>query len=318
MRISGVLLACVAIGAALPAPAVAGGGGAVAPDRAGSQAGGGSYGGHVPGGAKPGEAQKPGEARPDRPARSQRRPARRRGTLLTSFTVRRKHFYLHGRPARIRFTLSGRRAVHVRLHVLSAADRSRVATLDLGERYAGEHSVAFTGLEAGVLPEGRYQLHMAGRGLRRAPTASSTAELELSHHAFPVAGSYDWGGDGSRFGAKRDGHRHQGQDLAAAEGTPVVAPRGAVVEAVQYQARGAGHYVVLDGDDEDYDYVFMHLRSGSIPVKEGDRVRTGQVIAEVGNTGGSSGPHLHFEIRVGGWFTGGEPIDPLPLLQAWA
>jgi murein DD-endopeptidase MepM/ murein hydrolase activator NlpD len=315
------VLVCVAVLAALPAPAAAGGGGAVAPDGGGSQAGGGTFGAPVPGGRKPGDAKPggvaPGEANRDRPARRTRRSARRSGTLLTSFAVRRKHLYLHGRPARIRFTLSGRRSVHVRLHVLSAADRKRLVTLDLGERSTGEHSAAFTGLEAGVLPEGRYLLHMAGRGLRRAPTASTTAELEFSHHAFPIKGTYDWGGEGSRFGAKRHGHLHQGQDLAAAEGTPVVAPRGGVVEAVQYQAHGAGHYVVLDGDDEDHDYVFMHLRSGSIPVEQGDRVRTGQRIGEVGNTGSSSGPHLHFEIWVGGWYAGGEPIDPLPLLQRW-
>jgi murein DD-endopeptidase MepM/ murein hydrolase activator NlpD len=303
---SRIPLVCAAAlaAAALPAPALAGGGGGVAaPDEAPSTAGGGRYGAPVPGRAAP---RKP----PARP--------RRRGTLLTSFRLRRTHLYLHGRPARVLFTLAGRRTVNVRLHVLSAAYRAPVATLDLGERSAGDHSVAFTGLEAGVLPEGRYLLHMAGRGLRRAPTASSTAELDFSHHAFPIAGSYDWGGEGARFGAPREGHRHQGQDLAAAEGTPVVAPRGGLVEAVQYQAHGAGHYVVLDGDDEDHDYVFMHLRGGSIPVKQGDRVRTGQAIGEVGNTGSSSGAHLHFEIWVGGWFAGGEPIDPLPLLQSWA
>ena len=300
-----------------PAPAAAGGGGAAAPDEAPSRAGGGSYGDHVPGEAKPGDpTRRPAGRHPA--GKRTRRSAPRGGTLLTSFTLRRKHLYLHGRPAPIRFTLSGRRAVQVRLHVLSATDRSRVATLDLGERSAGEHSARFTGLQAGVLPEGSYLLHMAGSGLRRAATASSTAELEFSHHAFPVAGPFDWGGEGSRFGADRDDHKHQGQDLAAAEGTPVVAPRGGLVEAVQYQARGAGHYVVLDGDDEDYDYVFMHLKAGSIPVKQGDHVRTGQAVGEVGNTGRSSGAHLHFEIWAGGWFDGGEPIDPLPLLQSWA
>jgi murein DD-endopeptidase MepM/ murein hydrolase activator NlpD len=96
-----------------------------------------------------------------------------------------------------------------------------------------------------------------------------------------------------------------------------VAPRAGLVEAVQYQAEGAGHYVVIDGDDEDYDYVFMHLRTGSITVVEGDHVRTGQRIGEVGTTGRSSGAHLHFEIWVGGWYMGGAPIDALPLLQSW-
>jgi murein DD-endopeptidase MepM/ murein hydrolase activator NlpD len=310
VRTSPSLLVCAAALAAavFPAPAVAGGGGGVAaPDEPPSRAGGGTYGAHVP-----------GDRKADRPGRSRRRAARRRGALLTSFRLRRRHLFLHGRPARLLFTLEGRRPVRVRLRVLSATDRSRVATLDLGERSAGDHSVPFTGLEAGILPEGRYVLHLVGRGLRRAPTASSTADLQFSHHAFPVAGSFDWGGEDARFGARREGHRHQGQDLAAAEGTPVVAPRGGVVEAVQYQARGAGHYVVVDGDDEDHDYVFMHLRTGSIPVEEGDRVRTGQAIGEVGSTGSSTGPHLHFEIWVGGWFAGGEPIDPLPLLESWA
>ena len=216
------------------------------------------------------------------------------------------------------FTLAGRRSVPVRLHVLRAADRKRVATLDLGDQGSGAHSFAFRGSEAGVLPEGRYLIHIAGRGLRRAASASSTAELSFRHHAFPLVGAFDWGGDDARFSAPRQGHRHQGHDLAAAEGTPVVAPRAGVIEAVGYQARGAGHYVVLDGEGEDYDYVFMHLRDGSIPVTQGQRVSTGQRVGEVGNTGRSFGAHLHFEIWLGGWFAGGEPIDPLPLLRRWA
>ena len=146
---------------------------------------------------------------------------------------------------------------------------------------------------------------------RAEPTSS-----DLGPHRFPVAGPFDWGGPDARFGAKRKGHRHQGQDLAAAAGTPVVAPYRGSVAAVEYQARGAGHYVVIHSDD--YDYVFMHLRAGSTVVAEGQRVRTGQRIGDVGSTGESSGPHLHFEVWVGGWYAGGDPIDPLPLLQAWA
>lgn len=96
----------------------------------------------------------------------------------------------------------------------------------------------------------------------------------------------------------------------------MVAPYRGVVTVVSYQAGGAGRYVVIDG--EDYDYVFMHLRTGSILVSEGQRVRTGEQIAAVGSTGGSSGPHLHFELWVGAWYDGGQAIDPLPLLQQWA
>ena len=136
-------------------------------------------------------------------------------------------------------------------------------------------------------------------------------------HAFPLAGAFDWGGRDARFGAKRKGHRHQGQDLPAASGTPVVAPHAGIVEAIEYQARGAGNYVVIDSDDEDYDFVFMHLRTGSIGVVVGEHVRAGQRIGAVGSTGESSGPHLHFEVWVGGWYVGGHPIDPLPLLKAW-
>jgi murein DD-endopeptidase MepM/ murein hydrolase activator NlpD len=139
---------------------------------------------------------------------------------------------------------------------------------------------------------------------------------DLVPHRFPVAGPFDWGGPEALFGAKRRGHRHQGQDLPAVAGTPVVAPYRGVVMAVQYQARGAGHYVVVHS--EDYDYVFMHLRTGSTLVDEGQRVRTGQQVGEVGSTGESSGPHLHFEIWLGAWYSGGHPIDPLSLLQQWS
>jgi murein DD-endopeptidase MepM/ murein hydrolase activator NlpD len=87
---------------------------------------------------------------------------------------------------------------------------------------------------------------------------------------------------------------------------------------VEYQAKGAGHYVVVGGSDG-RDYVFMHLRTGTTLVREGQVVRTGQRLAEVGSTGGSSGPHLHFEIWEGGggWYDGGHPVDPLPYLKSW-
>jgi murein DD-endopeptidase MepM/ murein hydrolase activator NlpD len=135
---------------------------------------------------------------------------------------------------------------------------------------------------------------------------------------FPVQGPYTFGADGSRFGAQRNGHVHQGQDVAAADGTPVVSPRAGVVHWRAYQAVGAGYYLVIRADDG-RDLVFMHLKEGSLTVAKGDRVAAGQRIAAVGNSGASEGPHLHFEIWPSGWWEDGSaPIDPLPQLQAWA
>jgi len=152
---------------------------------------------------------------------------------------------------------------------------------------------------------------------RRHARRAGRSAKSSGDHVFPLAGSFDWGGRDARFGAKRKGHRHQGQDLPAALGTPVVAPHAGVVEAVDYQPKLAGNYVVIDSDREAYDYVFMHLRGGSTEVVVGEHVRAGQRIGAVGSTGHSTGPHLHFEAWVGGWYVGGHPIDPLPLLKAW-
>jgi len=111
---------------------------------------------------------------------------------------------------------------------------------------------------------------------------------------------------------------HQGHDISAARDTPVVAPFAGVIDWVRFQRSGAGHYVVLDADD-DRDYVFMHLRRGSIAVVAGQRVAAGDQIGQVGNSGASFGAHLHFEVWTGGWFEkGGEPVEPLPLLLDWA
>ena len=54
-------------------------------------------------------------------------------------------------------------------------------------------------------------------------------------------------------------------------------------------------------------------------MRVGDTVTVGQLVGKVGSTGNSTGAHLHFEIWVGGgWYTGGHPTDPLPLLKSWA
>jgi murein DD-endopeptidase MepM/ murein hydrolase activator NlpD len=136
-------------------------------------------------------------------------------------------------------------------------------------------------------------------------------------HVFPVRGPSSFGGPDARFGAARTGHIHQGQDVVAAEGTPLVAVRRGLITWRGYQAGGAGYYLVLDAAGELFDYVYMHLERGSVRVHQGQRVRTGQRIGRVGSTGDSTGPHLHFEVWRGHWFGGGHPIDPLPFLKRW-
>ena len=117
------------------------------------------------------------------------------------------------------------------------------------------------------------------------PVPTPGPDSDETGHRFPVGGAFDLGGEGSRFGAARGGHTHQGQDIAAAEGTPVLAPWAGVVEHVRYQRRGAGWYIVLDGDGEDRDYVFMHLRRGSILVTAGPARERGRAARAGGQHG---------------------------------
>jgi murein DD-endopeptidase MepM/ murein hydrolase activator NlpD len=96
----------------------------------------------------------------------------------------------------------------------------------------------------------------------------------------------------SPFG-KRWGRPHEGIDLAAKRGTVIhAAEEGSVIHSGRLGDYGK---VVIVRHDGDYRSVYAHARRTH--VRRGDRVRKGQKIAEVGTTGKSTGPHLHFEIR---------------------
>lgn len=135
---------------------------------------------------------------------------------------------------------------------------------------------------------------------------------------FPVAGPHSLGGDDARFGAGRKGHEHQGQDVIAAEGVPVVAPLAGTIVARDYQASGAGFYLTLDAADG-RSFFFAHCQKDTFAVTAGQAVAAGQQLCRVGRTGDASGPHLHFEIWIGGWRRDkvSAPVDPLAQLQAW-
>ncbi len=111
----------------------------------------------------------------------------------------------------------------------------------------------------------------------------------------------------SGFGA-RWGTSHLGIDIANAIGTPIYAASdGTVIEAGP--ASGFGLWVRVQLDDGTIQ-VYGHMNSFS--VKEGQKVKCGQQIAEIGNRGQSTGPHLHFEV----WLNGTRKIDPRPWLAA--
>lgn len=276
------------------------------------------------GGAKlpaPGGGTRVGQAAPEAPRPAARPP------VLRAFSV-------SGSRVRFRIDSSARR-IRVRLTLRRPRSRRAVAGFRLGARATRRTQTAritTTGLAAGRYVLGISARDRRGRPLRRGRGVHLTRVLRVKRkrplpqaptqpgdtsHRFPLIGPFSYGGPGSRFGAGRPGHTHQGQDLSAPQGTPIVAVRSGTVRTVAYQAGGAGNYIVLHGDGEDRDYVFMHLTTGSTRVTVGQHVRIGQRLGDVGSTGAASGPHLHFEVWVGGWYTGGAPIDPLPLLKSW-
>ena len=87
---------------------------------------------------------------------------------------------------------------------------------------------------------------------------------------------------------------HKGVDFKASIGTPVYAPADGVVTFAGYQ-RAAGYYMIIRHQG-DYSTVYMHL--SKMEARRGQKVTVGQVIAKTGNTGRTSGPHLHYEIRI--------------------
>jgi len=223
------------------------------------------------------------------------------------------------RPARV--DLLARQPMTVAVALVRLVDGAIVQGWPLALVPGAVQSVTWDGTIAGVSqPVGRYEFRVFSQpgGAQAAQTSAPIAvgSFDLVDHKFPVRGKHAFGTGAAAFGAGRDGHSHQGQDVFANCGTPLVAARGGIVKLNQNEAR-AGNYLVIDGAGTDVDYVYMHLAAPS-PLKKGAIVMTGQSIGEVGDTGDAVGCHLHFEMWAApGWYTGGQPFDPLPALKAW-
>jgi lipoprotein NlpD len=135
---------------------------------------------------------------------------------------------------------------------------------------------------APVATAARHEPEQAGETEEGEPKVSLDPHLQ-----WPVKGVLT-----SRFGL-RDGAIHDGIDVAAPRGTPIVAADDAEVLWVGVQ-RGYGNLVILKHFDG---LVTLYAHNDVQVVKAGDRVRRGQEIARVGETGRATGPHVHFEVR---------------------
>jgi hypothetical protein len=251
-----------------------------------------------------------------------------RGDDLEARVATRKAFVDASNPATLDVFVGGTATAELVIDLVRPADGGVIAQWAMPAVAGGTvQSVDWDGTAGGAdQPEGRYVFRVSATTttIRAAQAAGAApggpaapihaSSFMLLRSRFPILGAHRYGTGAARFGAGRAGHTHQGQDVFADCGTPLVAAHSGTVKYAGYQG-AAGNYVVIatgDGPDE----VYMHLRDAAL-VTEDDAVATGQPIGFVGDTGDAVGCHLHFEMWPDGWQSGGAPEDPLPSLQAW-
>ncbi len=147
-----------------------------------------------------------------------------------------------------------------------------------------------------------------------APATPSPAILARFPGAvFPVVGSYTYTDTFGAYRADMPNKRHEGDDIFASYGTPVVAVQDGVITGLSTTPIG-GNNIHLTTSRGDYFY-YAHLSRFATGLVQGQRVVAGQTIGYVGNTGDAktTSPHLHFEIHP----DGGPAVDPTPYLDAW-
>ena len=248
-------------------------------------------------------------------------------TLVAAETSPRKSFYFGYRYPKLTYTIGSSQPENdLQIDVLNTAGEV-VKTFyreNVAPNVASKVRWDGTTNEGRPARNGRYSFRISPQAATstvpaaRKATASTTLSLGFAFYgfAFPILGAHEYGMSAGRFGAARSGHTHQGQDVMAACGTPLVAARGGTVQYAGYEGN-AGNYIVIDGRGTSYDFMYAHLAEPS-PLHTGETVRTGQPIGIVGDTGDAQGCHLHFEMwGAPGWYEGGSPFDPLPYLEKW-
>ncbi len=131
-----------------------------------------------------------------------------------------------------------------------------------------------------------------------APVGQAPAPASSSGYIWPFHGAISQGFSATHHGIDIDGF--------GAYGAPIVAAASGTVILAAYQDWGYGNYVIIQHADGS-STLYAHL--SAISVTQGQVVEQGEVIGALGSTGYSTGPHLHFEIHIGG-----VPVDPLAYL----
>ena len=146
---------------------------------------------------------------------------------------------------------------------------------------------------SGYHPESEVRAHWAGPGYAYAainmPTVTSANGKVLDYLQDTLKGNIT-----GKFGEPREGGAHGGVDIAAAEGTPILSPIPGVVSNIGIEPAGYGNYIQIKDDKGKY-HLFGHLKE-TPKLELNDRIKTGQNIGLIGNTGHSTGPHLHYQI----------------------
>ncbi len=214
------------------------------------------------------------------------------------------------KPSSVRVTLPAKPAAKVSVapKVQSVNPQEIKVTLPLAEQVALEKNEPTL---VSVEPLGSRSYEPLAKSILRQSVSPDLPPL-MSDPFLPgqASNGYIWPADGvltSGYGW-RWGRMHKGLDIAGPVGTPINAAADGVVTYSAW-ASGYGNLVEITHPDGT---ITMYAHNNRIVVREGDRVRQGQHIADMGSTGRSTGPHLHFEIRP----SGQGAINPAALLPA--
>ncbi|TMM02825.1 MAG: M23 family metallopeptidase [Actinobacteria bacterium] len=144
-------------------------------------------------------------------------------------------------------------------------------------------------------------------------------QLTAGGYVFPVYGPHDFTDTFGAFRGDVPGNWHHGDDIFAPLGAPVLACADGTVFSVGWNNTGGNRLWLRDGQGNEFYYA--HLSAYSPAAKDGSRVKAGEVVGFIGNTGDAEGTpyHLHFEVHPVAYLSLGYDgaVDPTPYLLAW-